>query len=279
MKLNIRKFGASAAAVMIAALLCACSNEKTSEPLSDVSDDTSTSTTTTASQTTSATSTTTEHTEHITTTESKPEESTEKPVSVYSDEEIENVVDVNIEMIAERDLEMLREHKTFNAFTAFAALATTYGINFNEGYLKENHVTLYNLWQTYGVEPLEGGYWLPEIMIAYSTFSQLGYIMNGYDTRFTIEEIYAMLNNGNASMLWLTEELIEAEPEYRYSTKNNIKTAYYESPEAVVLVGYSDTGVKVWSPLKEDYVVYDREIFEQRFEELGAMAVMLKKAE
>lgn len=283
MKLNIRKLGTSAIAVMIAASLCACSNEKTSEALPDVSADTSTGTTTTASQTTSATKVATESTERTKMTTSKPEEIKEEPKSVYSDEEIENVVDVNVEMIAERELKIVREDKEYHAFTAMSALFTTYGVNFREGELAEGNLYPYNLINgTYGIYPfLDVGYLPQHIVVGEYSLPTWGYATGYSPTNISgtyFDELCRLLDDGNASMIWVTEELVESELEFKYN-ENSVQIPNYKSPEVVVLVGYSDTGVKVWSPLKEDYVVYDRERFEQRFEELGMMSVMLKKAE
>lgn len=283
MKLNIRKISSFAAAVMMAALLCACSNEKTSEALPDTPADTAGSTSSTASQTTSATKVTTESTEQTKMTTTKPEETTEKPKSVYSDEEIENVVDVNVEMIAERELEIVRESKEYSAFSALSALFTTYGVSFREGKLKESNMSpITYIEGTFGIYPfLDVGY-LPQDLVVGESYLPVWGDATGYSpTNISgayFDELCLLLDDGNASMIWVTEELVESKLKFIYN-ENNVQIPNYKSPEVVVLVGYSDTGVKVWSPLKEDYVVYDREIFEQRYEALGAMAVMLKKAE
>lgn len=282
MKLNIRKISSFAAAVMMAASLCACSNEKTSEALPDTPADTAGSTSSTASQTTSATSVATERTERTKTTTSKPEEIKEEPKSVYSDEEIENVVDVNVEMIAERELEIVREEKECHAFTAMSALFTTYGVNFREGELEEMNMFPYNYIEgTVGLYPIWDWGYLPRHIVVGEDYLPVWGDATGYSPTNISGAFFDMLcwelDDGNASMIWVTEELAESELEFGYD--DNELLPYYKSPEVVVLVGYSDTGVKVWSPLKEDYVVYDREIFEQRYEELGMMSVMLKKAE
>lgn len=85
-------------------------------------------------------------------------------------------------------------------------------------------------------------------------------------------ELYALIDNGTPVMVWVTKELL---PPELIAEAEGIKM--YDPHETVVLVGYSETSVMVWSPFQDDYATYERALFEQRFEEMGSFALTVSK--
>ncbi len=91
-------------------------------------------------------------------------------------------------------------------------------------------------------------------------------------TNSTPETLYEYIDNDTPVMVWVTEGL--AEPVLFAEYEGN---KMYNPKECVVLAGYTDTAVCVWSVIEEKYVTYDRALFEQRYAEMGSMALTVVK--
>lgn len=85
------------------------------------------------------------------------------------------------------------------------------------------------------------------------------------------EDLYSYIDKGIPVAVWVTEELNDLE----FIMESDSGHKLYGPKECVVLAGYSDSSVVVWSVIEEDYVTYDRNLFEQRFEEMGSMALVV----
>ncbi|MGN1421967.1 MAG: hypothetical protein ACI4XA_01190 [Oscillospiraceae bacterium] len=101
-------------------------------------------------------------------------------------------------------------------------------------------------------------------------------LSEGIDTTAYIDipgtKLYELIDNNTPVMVWVTEELL---PPELVAEGEGIKM--YDPHETVILVGYSEHYVMVWSPFQDNYVTYDRALFEQRFEELGSFALTVTK--
>ncbi len=91
-------------------------------------------------------------------------------------------------------------------------------------------------------------------------------------TNSSPETLYEYIDNDTPVVVWVTEGL--AEPVLFAEYEGN---KMYNPKECVILAGYSDTAVCVWSVIEEKYVTYDRVLFEQRYAEMGSMALTVVK--
>lgn len=109
----------------------------------------------------------------------------------------------------------------------------------------------------------------PQVVIkAFTKFSYKKFMVDL--TGCNSDKLYSYIDSELPVMVWVTEDL--AKPEIAFSSEN---VKLYGPKDTVILVGYSDTHVKVWSTLENDYIIYDRNLFEQRFEEMGSMALVV----
>ncbi|MGN0617859.1 MAG: hypothetical protein ACI4J7_02435 [Ruminiclostridium sp.] len=81
------------------------------------------------------------------------------------------------------------------------------------------------------------------------------------------EDLYKYIDNGVPVAVLVTSKLEEPSV-----FMENGDIVLLEPNEWVILVGYSDTMLRVWSPFSDNFVTCDRELFEQRYAEMGSQA-------
>ena len=86
------------------------------------------------------------------------------------------------------------------------------------------------------------------------------------------EEMYSKVDGGTPVMVYCTLKLKEPEVLKEYNGE-----ILWDYLECVILVGYSENNVMVWSPLLDKNMTYPRADFEAVFKKMGSMALTIEK--
>lgn len=86
------------------------------------------------------------------------------------------------------------------------------------------------------------------------------------------EEMYSKVDGGTPVMVYCTLKLKEPEVLKEYNGE-----ILWDYLECVILVGYSENSVMVWSPLLDKNMTYPRADFEAVFKKMGSMALTIEK--